>query len=88
MDNKDNAGKEFLSFLDSLHSTYFSGMLFSGSPVASSREEALMDVDVNKFLNKKYDINIVDKDDEYVSSFMERIIERMTDDNMKNIHFD
>jgi hypothetical protein len=48
----------------------------------------MMDIDVNKFINKKYDINIDDKDDGYALSFVERVMERVMESQMQDMHFD
>jgi len=88
MSENSSSNEEFLSFLDSIHGPYFNGKLFKGSPIAPSREDAMMDIDVNKFINKKYDINIDDKDDGYALSFVERVMERVMESQMQDMHFD
>ena len=69
---------DFSNLMNDISSKNYINKFFRNRPIADSREDAVMDVDVEKFLTQKYDIDIIkEKDDNYVLSFIHRLLERI-----------
>ena len=66
-----------LGVMNKLSADNYNNKFFRNRPIADSRETALMDVDVEKFLGQKYDQDITEKEDEYVFFFLDRLMNRV-----------
>jgi hypothetical protein len=86
MSDNESRDVDFKDFLDNLYDTNYRDMFFRNKPISPSRESAIIDSDVDKFLTKKYDVNTDDKDEDYFSFFMERLLERTLDEGLQGLH--
>ncbi len=75
-DIKQTEEELILELINNISSKNYKNKFFSHRPISGSREEAMIDSDVDKFLMQKYDIDIMKKEDEYVSSFFYRLLSR------------
>tara|TARA_Y100000034_G_scaffold135025_1_gene205387 strand:+ start:1388 stop:1651 length:264 start_codon:yes stop_codon:yes gene_type:complete len=87
MKDKEKPGEGFLDFLDTIFDEHYKNMFLREKPIGRSREDATLNLDVENFLAKKYEVNIDDKDEDYFSSFIEKLMERTMDEKMSIVKF-
>ena len=73
--NRSDSIKLIDEFLDNLYDIGYNNKMFYSRPIAESREDAVMDSNVEKFLTNSYDAS-GEEDEEFLEHFTNRLFNR------------